>query len=95
MTSALALLSQHRRDLEAMLAANARASVNRITRMILNGIDEQARTWLARIDREDASEGFRFSSAGMFGPNGHAPAIADLIRSAEQHRRMGQMERAA
>jgi hypothetical protein len=80
------LLAGHRADLEAMLAANKAANVDRITRRILDGLDEQARDYLARIDRADCSQGFRYSTLGMFGENGCGPAIRDIVRSAAWHR---------
>src|SRR5690242_4850323 len=44
--TARALLAQHRRDLEAMIADNRQASVNKVTRHILDSLDEQARDYL-------------------------------------------------
>lgn len=85
---ARALLAAHRRSLETLLAMNERAEVDRVTRRILDDLSDQARTYLARIARHepDPTAGFRWSTLGMFGPNGCGPAIADLVRQSEFHR---------
>lgn len=91
------LLSEHRKALETMLRNNAAAHVTRIARLSLNALDDRARTWLARIEREarSPSEGFTGSTLGMFGENGAAPGLRDICRQAQMTRERGRIERAA
>lgn len=91
------LLSQHREDLETMIAQNADAHVTPVYRRALDAKDEEARTWLARIEREARfpSEGFTGSTLGMFGENCHAPALRDICRQAERFRTLGRIGVAA
>ena len=90
-TEARTLLAAHRTALETMLSMNAAAPVTPRARRILDSLDEQARTYLARIARHEKNptQGFRWSTLGTFGPNGCGPAIADICRSAEFHRCRG------
>lgn len=90
-TETRTLLAAHRTALETMLSMNAAAQVTPRARRILDSLDEQARTYLDRIAKHEArpTQGFRWSTLGTFGPNGHGPAIADICRSAEFHRVRG------
>jgi len=87
---AAAMLALHRSDLETLLALNAAVDVDSTTRLILDGLDDQARRYLARIAtaERDLSHGCDHA-AWLLGPNGHAPAIADICQSAEWHRSHG------
>jgi hypothetical protein len=91
-----ALLSAHRTALEAMIEANARAEVNRVTRIILDSLDEQARKYLRLVARHEADpDTGPYGTVGALGENGAAPAIRDLVRQAERHRRMGAVEQSS
>lgn len=92
----LAVLAGWRTDLEAMLADNAAASVDRTGRRILDGLDEQASKFIRVIARQERSptEG-PYGSLGHVGLYGGEAAIRDTIRRSEWHRRNGKQERKA
>ena len=90
------LLRTHRRALETMLAMNASAEVHPVQRRILDGLDAEARRYLARIAKHEANPiDAPFGTMGTFGPNGCAPAIRDICRQAEFHRIAGAKQRKA
>lgn len=90
---AASLLHAHRTALETMLDMNAAAPVDRVTRLILDGLDRQARHFLRRITRAETDlrrspENFERMTLGEFGENQFAPAIRDICKQAEFHRAM-------
>lgn len=84
-----ATLAGHRIALTAMLEANAQSLAVGMRRRILDNLDERARTFLKVIaDAEKRiAEGFHRGALIMLSIHGGAPAIADIIRQSEQHRR--------
>ncbi len=92
-----ALLHRHRAEMETMLAMNAQADVRPVTRTVLNGLDAEARRYLAQIERALVSptQGFTGSTLGRWGENGKAPAVRDLCQRAERHRVAGALVRRA
>jgi hypothetical protein len=82
-----ALLDGHRTALETMIETNARADVNRVTQIILDGLDGQARKYLRLIARHEADpDRTPYGTRGALGENGAAPAIRDIVSRAERHR---------
>lgn len=89
-------LHNQRCALIAMLRANAGARVDKVTRHILDSLDEQARIYIRRLDKALRHPiAPPYGSLGTFGENGEGPAIADIIRQAEFHRARGQQKEAA
>jgi len=94
---AFKLLSFHKASLEDMIETNARACVEKVTRIILDGLDERARKFLRIIAEAEKriSEGFVRGALIMFNIYGGAPAIHDIINQAERHRALGALRRVA
>lgn len=80
-------LRRQHRQLRDMIHANGQAHVGQVTRIILNGLDDDARRYLRRIEKalRCPVEG-PYGTLGEFGENGCAPAIRDIIRQAKWHR---------
>jgi hypothetical protein len=91
-----ALLAEHRSTLETNISINEQACVDRVTRLILDDLTDQSRTYLRRVEKHerDPDEG-PFGTLGAMGRNGAGPAIADIVRQSEFHRCRGKMEQAA
>lgn len=89
-------LSHHRRSLERMIRDNASANVSKVHRLILDGIDAQARELIKVIAGQQRSpmEG-PYGSMGILGLYGGTAAIEDLIRQAAIHRKNGAERKAA
>lgn len=85
-----------RNALTTMLTANAAANVDRITRRILDELDDQARMFLRLLDQadKDRREDLRGSRI-MLSIHGGEEAVRDIIRQAKWHRRHGAIRRAA
>lgn len=90
------LLAGHRAALETMIELNDRASVDRVTRFILDDLSDQGRRYLRLVEKHERSpdEG-PYGTLGALGRNGAAPAIADIVGRSERHRCLGRIERAA
>ena len=80
-----------------MLDTNKLARVGRVTRLILDHYDAQARKllrWL--VDAEQRiGEGYSKGAFIMFNIYGGEAAVLDIVRTAERHRAVGRMEEAA
>lgn len=90
---AISLLAEQREALETMLAMNAAADVDRYARTALDAYDRCAREHLRMIGhtlRLGIIDG-PYGTLGTFGPNGYAPAIADIIASAERFRALARI----
>lgn len=84
----IALLAEHTETLNAVLALEAAAvdqGADHVTRPNLNALGNRARKFLRQIERSLNRPilGSAHDDLGLWGRNGHAPAIADMLRSAE------------
>lgn len=87
------LLSSQREGLEVMLEMNARVQVDHVTRFALDTLDSEARGYLARIKTEQRLGPIGSATTAVFGENGYAPAIRDIIKSAARFRALGASKR--
>lgn len=87
------LLSSQREALETMLEMNAaaRPGLSWTMRFILDEKDREARKHLLRMATEQRFGliGGPYGTLGIFGENGYAPAIRDIVNSAERFRALG------
>lgn len=89
---ARALLLSHRAALSAMIAANRACKADRVGRAILDAKSAEARRWIARIDAE-LERGNGAGNEGLFGENGYAPALRDIIDQSKRQRELAVEER--
>lgn len=92
MTPSVRILTTSRAALLQMLADNEAASVDRIGRTILDGLDEDARRYLRLIDGELARH---CPDAAFFGSNGGVASVAaveDLVRQSARQRELGSVK---
>jgi hypothetical protein len=96
---AATLLESPLAALAACVAANHRAmrQADRVTAALLETQNRAADRFIRRLRAALArgpTQGFRDSDAGLFGPNGHGPAIDDVVRTSAFHRRFARAQAA-
>jgi hypothetical protein len=75
-------LEEARSAIEACLAANAGADVDRVGRASLDALDAPLRSYLGIASMQQTPDWY-------FSQNWRGPSLADVIHSCAQHREMG------
>lgn len=84
-------LQQIEADLASTIEANDKAVVDRVGRLMLDGLNSQLGRYLRILRSAPNPEGM----VQYFGPNWHGPAVEDLISQSKFHRELGAVERRA